>query len=79
MDLLHYEPDVSNMKTILVYSDFFAKETMPDLVDEISKANMHKSISIICELIVLNDCTLPPIKFLWFDYSVPFQGVLKTW
>ena len=78
MGLLHYEPDVSNMKTILVYSDFFAKETMPDLVDEISKANMHKSISIICELIVLNDCTLPPIKFLWFDYSVPFQSILKN-
>lgn len=78
MDLLHYEPDVSNMKTILVYSDFFDKETMPDLVDEISKANMHKSISIICELIVLNDSSLPPIQFHRYNISVPFQGVLKN-
>jgi len=77
MDAIHYEPDVSDIKTILIYSNFFEKDTLPDLEDEISKVNMHKSISIICELIILNESNLLPIKLPFLEFSIPFQSVLK--
>ncbi len=79
MDAIKYTPNLDNVKEILSYSDFFRKEDMPDLQTEIKKLNLHKSISIICELISVIDVKH---EFNVYSYNMSiylYQGILKQW
>ena len=79
MDAIKYTPNLDNVKEILSYSDFFRKEDMPDLQTEIKKLNLHKSISIICELISVIDVKH---EFNVYSYNISiylYQGILKQW
>lgn len=71
-----YKVDTSDAQVLLKYSDVFSDE-LPELKDEIGKLNMHKSISIICELIRVRDAELEPIYTLVGEFSIPFETILK--
>lgn len=71
-----YSVDTSEVQLILGYTDVF-KDVMPDLRSEISKLNMHKSISIVCELIRVRDAMTDPIKVFGGEFQMPFEAVLK--
>lgn len=58
-----YEVDTTDAQILLEYSDVFKGQT-PDLIEEIEKLNMHKSISIICELIRVRDAEMEPIQIM---------------
>ncbi|MCD8338304.1 MAG: hypothetical protein LUD18_13755 [Lachnospiraceae bacterium] len=53
----NYSPDMTEAELIFTYSDVFKGKEKPDLYKEIESLNIHKTISIICELIP------PPICF----------------
>lgn len=71
-----YLVDVSNAQVLLEYSDVFAGK-LPDLKKEIEKLNMHKAVSVICELIRIRDAMLDPIYTFMGEFSIPFETVLK--
>ena len=79
MDEIKYTPNLDKAKEILTYSDFFRKEDMPDLQTEIKKLNLHKSISIICELVSVIDVKH---EFNVYSYNISinlYQVILKQW
>ena len=55
-----YKVDGRNAQILLGYEDVF-HEKAPDLITEIKKLNMHKAISIICELIELRNKKTKPV------------------
>lgn len=71
-----YEVDTTDAQILLEYSDVFKGQT-PDLIEEIEKLNMHKSISIICELIRVRDAEMEPIQIMGVEFRPPFEIVLK--
>lgn len=71
-----YSVDANGAQLLVGYKDVFSNE-MPDLKEEIKSLNMHKSISIICELIRVRDAMLDPIRILWGEFRIPFETVLK--
>ena len=71
-----YSVDTDNAQLVLGYTDVFLDE-IPDLQEEIKKLNMHKAISIVCELIRVRDAMLDPIRILWGEFRIPFETVLK--
>lgn len=71
-----YSVDATGAQLLIGYSDVFSGE-MPDLKEEIATFNMHKAISIICELIRVRDAMLEPISVLWGEFRIPFETVLK--
>ncbi len=71
-----YSVDADNAQLVLGYTDVFSDE-IPELQEEIKKLNMHKAISIICELIRVRDAMLDPIRILWGEFRIPLETVLK--
>lgn len=71
-----YKVDASDAQVLLEYSDVFSDE-LPDLKEEIGKLNMHKAISVICELIRVRDAMLDPIYTIVGEFRIPFETVLK--
>ena len=71
-----YLSDASNAQLLVRYSDVFFDD-IPNLKEEIEKLNMHKAISIICELIRVIDAMMEPIQILGGEIRIPFETVLK--
>lgn len=71
-----YLVDASDAQLLIGYSDVFSNQ-MPDLKEEIKKLNMHKTISIICELIRVRDAMMEPIQILGMEFRIPFETALK--
>lgn len=71
-----YSVDTSNCQVILRYSDVFS-ERKPNLIDKIKKANMHKIISIISELIQIRDAECESTSVGGMKISIPLETVLK--
>lgn len=71
-----YSVDAGDAQLLLGYTDVFSDE-MPNLKEEINSMNMHKAISIICELIRVRDAMLDPIPILWGEFRIPLETALK--
>lgn len=71
-----YSVDASGAQLLLGYKDVFFDE-MPDLEKGIKDINVHKAISIICELIRVSDAKINAIRTLGVEISIPFETVLK--
>lgn len=71
-----YSVDMKNAQLILRYSDVFPGEK-PNLVDKIKNINMHKTISIISELIQIKDAKCEPINIFGMEVRFPFEIILK--
>ena len=71
-----YSADMKNAQVILGYSDVFSDDK-PNLIEKIEKMNMHKTISIISELIQIRDAKCDSIKIFGMKMTVPFEMVLK--
>ncbi len=71
-----YSVDAEDAHLLLGYTDVFSKK-MPNLQEEINNMNMHKAISIICELIRVRDAMLDPVPILWGEFRIPFETVLN--
>lgn len=74
--MLMYSVDASGAQLLIGYTDVFS-DAMPDLKEEISKLNMHKAISIICELIRVRDAMIDPIRIFGVEIKIPFETILK--
>ena len=68
--------DMGGAQLLIGYSDVYGCPG-PNIQAEISKLNIHKSISIICELISIRDASLEPFHFLGYDCYLPLELVLK--
>ena len=71
-----YYVDATGVQILLTYSEVFQDEKT-DLIEEIKKLNMHKAISIICELIRVRDAHIDPINTIVGKLKLPFEIVLK--
>jgi len=71
-----YSVDMNGVQLLLGYTDVFSS-TMPNLEEEIGKLNMHKAVSIICELIRVRDAMMEPILILQWEFRIPFETILK--
>lgn len=75
-----YLVDTNNLQLLVGYKDVFSDE-IPNLEEEIKNINMHKAISIICELIRVRDAMCNPnsifLKNIKIEFSIPFETVLK--
>ena len=71
-----YSVDANGAQVLIGYKDVFSDE-MPNLIREIEKLNMHKAISIICELIRVRDAKMDPVVVLGMEFQLPFEVVLK--
>lgn len=71
-----YSVDMNGVQLLLGYTDVFSS-TMPNLEEEIGKLNMHKAVSIICELIRVRDAMMEPILILQWKFRIPFETILK--
>ena len=71
-----YSVDMKNAQVILAYSDVFPGEK-PNLVEKIKNANMHKTISIISELIQIRDAKCNSINIFGMKVELPFEIILK--
>ncbi len=71
-----YTADVTGAQILLTYSDIF-KEDKPDLIESIKNLNMHKAISIICELLRVRDSHMDPLIIFNHEFKIPFETVLK--
>lgn len=71
-----YSVDVTGAQVLLTYSDVF-QDKKPDLIKEIKKLNMHKAISVICELIRVRDAYMEPVKTIGGQFEFPLETVLK--
>lgn len=68
---------MTGAQLLVGYSDVFGNNG-PDVRTEIGKLHMHKSISIICELIALKDARLEPVRMFGLDCYLPYEMVLKN-
>ncbi|MBQ7009265.1 MAG: hypothetical protein IJN05_08640 [Ruminococcus sp.] len=73
-----YTVSENNIHQILTYSDVY-NDKIPDLKNEIALLNIHKSISIISELIRVRNILLNDIPVLGGIFSLPFEVILKKW
>lgn len=71
-----YSVDIKKAHLILGYSDVFTGEK-PNLAEMIHSMNMHKTISIISELIQVRDAKCDPINIFGVEVRIPFETVLK--
>lgn len=71
-----YSVDASGAQILLGYTDVFS-DVMPYLKEEISKLNMHKAVSIICELIRVREAMMDPIQIFGVEIKIPFETILK--
>ena len=71
-----YIVDITDAEILLTYSDIF-KENKPDLINSIKRFNMHKAISIICELLRVRNSYMAPRKTIGGEFRIPFETVLK--
>lgn len=71
-----YSVDATGAQTLLTYSEVY-KDNKPDLLEEIKKLNMHKAVSIICELIRVRDAYIEPIKTGFCEFKLPLEMILK--
>mgnify|MGYP004514329895 CR=1 FL=1 len=71
-----YSVDMKDAQLILGYSDVFSDDK-PNLIEKIGKMNMHKTISIISELIQIRDAKCDPINIFGMEFKIPFETVLK--
>ena len=71
-----YSVDASGAQLLLKYTDIFS-DTIPDLKVEILKLNMHKAVSIICELIQVRGAMMNPIQIFGIEFRIPFETILK--
>lgn len=71
-----YFVDASNAQVLLGYTDVFEGE-IPNLKKEIEKLNIHKAVSIICELIRVRDAMMNPVLIFKTEFRIPFETVLK--
>lgn len=67
---------MKDAQLILGYSDVFSDDK-PNLIEKIGKMNMHKTISIISELIQIRDAKCDPINIFGMEFNIPFETVLK--
>lgn len=67
---------MTGAQILLTYSDIF-KEDKPDLIESIKNLNMHKTISIICELLRVRDSYMDSLIIFNHEYKIPFETVLK--
>ena len=75
-EMCMYKVDATGMQILLGYSDVFG-EPSPNLIEEIGKMNMHKTLSIISELIGIRNVKLNPIQIFNCEISIPFETVIK--
>lgn len=66
--------DVANL--LLCYEDVF-KDEKPNVIESIKAMNMHKTISIICELISIRNSKISLLEIAGLDINIPFQTKLK--
>lgn len=72
-----YKVDGRNAQILLGYEDVF-HEKAPDLITEIKKLNMHKAISVICELIALRNKKMKPVDTQYLTGVIfPLESYLK--
>lgn len=71
-----YSVDASDAQLLIGYTDVFS-DAIPNLEEEIQKLNMHKAVSIICELIRVRDAMMDPIQILGVEIKIPFETILK--
>lgn len=71
-----YSVDMKDAQLILGYSDVFSDDK-PNLIEKIGKMNIHKTISIISELIQVRDAKCDPINIFGMEFKIPFETVLK--
>lgn len=71
-----YTPDVTGAHILLTYSDIYADDK-PNLIESIKGLNMHKSISIICELLRVRDSYMEPVRTIGGEFKIPFETILK--
>lgn len=72
-----YKVDGRNAQILLGYSDVF-HEKAPNLISEIQKLNMHKAISVICELIALRNKKMKPVDTQYLTGVIfPLESYLK--
>ena len=71
-----YKVDATGIQLLLGYSDVFG-EPAPNLIEEIGKINMHKTLSIIAELIGIRNVKLNPIRSFYCEISIPFEMAIK--
>ncbi len=71
-----YKVDATGMQLLLGYSDVF-EVPFSNLTDEIGKLNMHKTLSIISELISVRNAKLNPVRIFNYEISVPFETAVK--
>ena len=72
-----YSVDAGDAQLLLGYTDIFSDE-MPNLKEEIKSMNMHKAISIICELIRVRDAMLDPVRIYGGEFRIPFETILVS-
>lgn len=72
-----YTVNDNDKQTILTYSDAFSDRDKPCLRKEIENLNMHKTISIICELIRVRDSKFDQECF-WGTIEIPLEASLKN-
>ena len=65
------------MEEVLHYSDIF-RDNVPDIVESVSKMNMHKTISIICELIQTKNYRIPVDLPFMGHCNVPYESAMKN-
>lgn len=71
-----YSANIKDVQLILGYSDVFP-DGKPNLIETIKTMNMHKTISIISELIQIRDTKCDPINIFGMEVKLPFEAVLK--
>ena len=72
-----YKLDGSNVEMILTYENVF-NDALPDIKAEIKTLNMHKSISIICELIGSRLSKTKSFNLLGRECFFPYETVIKS-
>ena len=72
-----FKLDGSNVELLLTYEDVF-NDVLPDIKNEIEALNMHKSISIICELIVSRLTKYNQLTNYGKKCIIPYENLIKT-
>ena len=67
-----YTSDVTGAQILLTYSEIYT-EDKPDLIESVKCLKMHKSISIICELLRVRDSYMEPVRTIGGEFSIPFE------
>lgn len=71
-----YSVNTEDAQFILGYKDVFSNDK-PNLTEKIKAMNMHKTISIISELIQIRDAKCSPMQIFGMEVTLPFESILK--